>query len=443
MNKNQICEILIEGYTSEGEGVGRYEGMAVFVPYALKGERVSVRIENLKKTYAHGKMLKVLESSGRRQKHECPVYYQCGGCSCQHMTYEAELEFKTEKVAQILKRIGGLSVNVHPCEPSPDTKEYRNKAQFPVGLQEGKICAGFYAKASHNIINSQSCIIQNDISKRCLTAVLNFMEQYGIAPYCEKTGKGIIRHVYVRCGKNALLTIVTNGRQFPHADKLIEIVKESCPEVLGIVQNINSRKTNVIMGSQCITLWGDGRVSDSMCGLDFEISPLSFYQVNRPQAEKLYSKAAELLKLSGKEELLDLYCGIGTITLFMSRFAKYVYGVEIIPDAVENARKNAEINNIHNAEFFVGDAKEASAKFENIDAVVIDPPRSGCSEEVIEHLVRINPEKIAYISCNPSTLARDLKIFAEKGYSTKDVYPYDLFPRTYHTEAVCLLSKSI
>ena len=443
MKKNEIYDILIDGMTSEGFGVGRQNGMAVFVPYAIPGEMVKVRIVKVNKSFAYGKAEEILTSSSSRKEPECPVFYRCGGCSLQHMSYERELEFKTDKVTQLIRRTAGLDAPVEHCVGSPEITAYRNKAQYPVGVVDGKLTAGFYAKRSHNIIPCSDCLIQSDVSRRCTDAVIEYMKNEGVMPYDEESGKGKIRHIYVRSGKSgALLTLVINGNKLPSKDSLIEIVRENCPEVSGIVLNINSKKTNVVLGEECVTIWGKGSLSDTLCGLEFDISPKSFYQVNHAQTEALYKKARELANLSGNETVLDLYCGIGTISLFMADKAKWVYGVEIVPEAIENAKENAKRNGIENVEFLVGDAKYAAANIKNADVVITDPPRAGCDREVIDHIVRISPKRIVYISCNPATLARDLKVFDEMGYKTEIVYPFDLFPRTEHVECCALLCRT-
>lgn len=442
MQKNEVYEIEITGLTSEGSGVGRIDGMAVFVPLALPGETAKIKIVKVNKSYAYGKLLEVSVPSCDRQAPSCDAYLRCGGCGLRHMTYEAELRFKTDKVKQDLKRIGGLDIEVDNCVPSPSVLGYRNKAQYPVGIKDGNICTGFFAKRTHDIIPVDSCLIQSDFSKKLTDAVKEYMKKFGVTAYDEKSGKGCVRHIYVRNSKNeALLTLVTAYEKMPHKEDLVRTVTEKCPFVCGIVQNVNPDKTNVVLGRQNITLWGKSYLSDALCGLKFEISPLSFYQVNHDQTEKLYSCAAELADIKKTDTVLDLYCGIGTISLFMAKHAKRVYGVEIVPEAIENAKKNAELNGISNADFIVGDAKKAAESFDDADVVIIDPPRAGCDEEVIDHIVRISPERIVYISCNPSTLARDLKLFSEKGYLPKIAKPFDLFPRTFHVETVCLMSR--
>ncbi len=443
MRKNDVYKAEISGLTSEGFGVARVDGMAVFVPYAIPGELVSLKIVKVNKSYAYGKLISIEQESPHRIKPECPVFYRCGGCGLQHMTYERELEFKTDKVLQLIRRTAGLDAPVEPCVGSPEISGYRNKAQYPVGMKDNEITAGFFAKRSHDLVSSDNCIIQNELSRRCVSAVIEYMKNCGVAPYCEETGRGRIRHIYVRCSKKqALLTLVVNGRSLPATDDLVAIVLKHCPEVCGIVLNVNTKKTNVVLGQECITLWGKDSLTDILCDIEFEISPKAFYQVNHAQTERLYAKAKELANLTGKETVLDLYCGIGTISLFMADSAKQVYGVEIVPDAIKNAIKNAERNGISNVEFFVGDAKDAAAKIPSADVVITDPPRAGCDREVIDHILRIAPKRIVYISCNPATLARDLKIFDENGYKTVKVCPYDLFPRTEHIESVALLTLS-
>ena len=448
MVKNDDIVLTIDGQGSEGEGVGHADGMAVFVPGLLIGEEAEVRIVKVKRTYAYGKAVRILKPSTARVEPVCPVYRQCGGCHLQHMSYAEELRFKTDRVAQAMRRIGGLSVLVHPAEGMENPLAYRNKAQFPVGSAvDGGVRIGFYAKRSHVIVDSDTCLIQHPSINRAVEAVRGFLETHKISLYNEKTGGGFVRHLFVRVGfatGEVMVCLVTAGKDFAQSGEFVEAVRAACPEVVSIQQNVNPDRTNVILGQEAIILYGKDTIRDKLGGLDFDISLRSFYQVNPAQTQKLYQKALELADLSGRETVLDLYCGIGTISLFLARHAKRVYGVEIVSEAVRDAKHNAQINGIANAEFIEGDAKMAVERFtgEPIDCIVIDPPRTGCDEAVLTALGEIAPEKVVYISCNPATLARDLKLLSELGFVPGEVYPFDLFPRTYHIECCVSLQRA-
>lgn len=447
MVKNDAIILTIDGQGSEGEGVGHTDGMAVFVPGLLIGEEAEVRIVKVKKSFAYGRVVRLLKPSSVRIEPACPVYRQCGGCHLQHMSYADELRFKTDRVEQAIRRIGGLSLPVHPAEGMKSPMAYRNKAQFPVGpAADGGVRIGFYAKRSHVIVDSNTCLIQHPSINRAAQAVRAFLEKHKIPLYDEKTGKGFVRHLFVRVGfvtGEVMICLVTASKDFAQSGKYVEAIRAACPEAVSIQQNVNPERTNVILGQETITLYGKNTIRDNLGGLNFDISLRSFYQVNPSQTQKLYQKALSLADLNGQETVLDLYCGIGTISLFFARHAKKVYGVEIVPEAVRDAIHNARLNGIANAEFIEGDSKTAVERFMGgtIDCIVIDPPRTGCDSAVLTALGKIAPKRIVYISCNPATLARDLKLLSELGFAPSEVYPFDLFPRTYHVETVVLMSR--
>lgn len=343
-----------------------------------------------------------------------------------------------------VERIGGLNMKVWDVTPSPDEFHYRNKAQLPVGTEQGSPVTGFYASRSHRLVSCWNCLIQDERTDLASKALTDYMKESGATAYDESTHKGLIRHLYLRYGtEKTMVCVVTNGKQLPNPQLLCEKMQSALGEKLTVVQNINSEKTNVVLGKEMVPLLGDGLISDFLCGLEFQISPHSFFQVNHAQTEQLYQKAVELSLVSKTDTVLDLYCGIGTMTLLFAKQAKKAYGVEIVPQAIDNAIKNAENNGIENAEFICGDASAAVKRFEkeSIDLVVVDPPRTGCSAELIDSILKISPKRIVYVSCNPATLARDMKLFSESGYVGKNVYPFDMFPRTAHVETVVLLQR--
>lgn len=440
MKKNDIFEIEITGITDEGDGVGRAEGVAVFVPYALIGETVRVTIVKVLKNYAAGKLLEVLAPSPDRIKAECPYFYKCGGCRFWNVDYTAELEYKRKKVEDCLKRIGKIDIGVPPVLGAKDIRGYRNKGQFPVS-GDG---IGIYAQHSHRVIDIDGCIIQDKSNPDVLKSVREWMSEFDIEPYNEETGKGCVRHIYTRTGDSGILVcIVTNCEKLPHSDKLVELLRKNVEGLTGVLQNLNDKKTNVVLGKRFRTLWGDDFLIDSLGDCRFKLSPLSFYQVNKTQTEVLYDKAAEFAEISGKEVVWDVYCGIGTIGQFMASHAKKVVGIEIVPQAIENARENARLNGIENAEYYCGTAEEVAPKLkgEKPDVIILDPPRKGCEESLLRTVAKTKAKRIVYVSCKPSTLARDLKILVELGYKVEAVQPVDLFPRTHHVECVVLMSK--
>ncbi len=442
--KNEILTLTAHGYTSEGEGVCRADGFVVFVPGMLKDETARVQLLKVKKTYAYGKITELLKASPERKTSDCASYPQCGGCRLRHMSYDEELRFKKQLVTDAVERIGGLEVSVFDVTPSPDQTHYRNKAQLPVGTEEREPVTGFFAARSHRLVSCKNCLIQDERTDTASKALLEYMKETGADSYNEITHRGLIRHLYLRYGtEKTMVCVVTNGKKLPNPELLCEKMRNALGEAVTVVQNINCDKTNVVLGKEMIPLFGDGTITDRLCGLEFFISPHSFFQINHAQTEQLYQKALELSGATDRDTVLDLYCGIGTMTLLFAKRAKEVYGIEIVPQAVENARENAKRNGITNAAFFCGDAKEAVVRFEKtpIDVVVIDPPRMGCSPELIESILHIAPKRIVYVSCNPATLARDMKLFSESGYRGDEVYPYDMFPGTAHVEAVTMLQQ--
>lgn len=445
MQKNDELIIHITDITNEGSGVGKYNGMAVFVPLTAVGDTVKVKILKVKKTYAYGKALEILSSSLDRIAPDCTVFNQCGGCVFRHINYFAECKLKASKVYEAIKRIGGINMTPQPILCA-EAYRYRNKAQYPVNA-EGK--AGFYAFHSHRIIPCGDCLLQPRVFADILNTCQSWINENNISIYDEKCHKGLLRHIYIRIAEKTgeiMVALIINGDALPFADKLIDALKETCKDSLKSVQlNINEADTNVILGDKCITLYGEEYINDILCGIKVRLSALSFYQVNRNMAEKLYEKAREYAEPSGKN-ILDLYCGAGTIGLSMADRAKSIIGVEIVPQAIEDARFNAEQNGIENARFICADAASAAKSLaeENIktDVVIVDPPRKGCSAELIGIIANnFSPERVIYVSCDPATLARDIKIFGANGYRLTEYTPVDLFPRTSHIETVALLSR--
>lgn len=445
--KNDVIELDITAASSDGKGIGRYENTVVFVSGAVVGDKIKAHILKTASTHAFAKTAEIIESSPYRVEPKCEVAGKCGGCAFRYMSYDKELEVKQKRVQDALDRIAGIDVRADKTGTTGIEDGYRNKAQYPVGYSENGYSIGFYAGHSHRIVNCRHCLLQPDFFENILGAVERWAKENGVKPYDEMTHKGLLRHIYIRYAEGTgqiMVCLVINGKNVPKKDTLIEYLRKLPVDIKSIVLNINTGKTNVILGKECKLLWGDEYITDVLCGLKFRISPLSFYQVNRRGAEHLYTEAARLAGLSGNETLVDLYCGAGTIGLTMASKVKKLIGVEIIPQAVEDARFNAKLNGVENAEFICGDASEAAASLERDglkpDVIVIDPPRKGCSESVIDSISQMSPDKVIYVSCNPETMARDLAIFAEKDYFVSHVKPFDMFPRTANVETVVLLS---
>ena len=451
MKKNDIVKIKITSATAEGSGVGKTEdNIVVFVPMTAIGDEIEARILKVKKTYAFGKREKIITLSAARISPDCPNFSKCGGCVWRHISYDEELKIKSKKVKDAVERIGGISTEFRPIIGSDRVNRYRNKAQLPVGKdKEGGAVIGFYAFHSHRIIDCDDCALQPEIFKTVMDVTRDFIERTNTDIYDESTGKGRLRHLYIRLGEvtnELMVCYVVNGNGLKQEDMLVKMLRESLPNLKTVVFNSNREKTNVILGNKNRVAYGKGYITDVLCRLKFKISPFSFWQVNRAQAEKLYSKAKEYAKLSGDEVLLDLYCGTGTIGLTMAQDCKQLVGVEIVEDAVNDAKANAEANEINNARFICADAPTAAEQLRKEgtapDVVILDPPRKGCGEELVKTIRKMNPKRVVYVSCDPATLARDLKYFSENGYITHEVTPCDMFPRTAHCESVALLTKN-
>ena len=450
MKKNDIVRLNITSATAEGSGVGKTaEGMAVFVPMTAIGDVIDARILKTKKTYAFGKLERIIEPSDSRVNPDCECFSRCGGCVWRHIAYSDELRIKEQKVIEAVKRIGGINTKFMPVMGSRRVNRYRNKAQLPVGRdKDGNVQIGFYAFHSHRIVNCFDCALQPEVFNTVISVTRSFIEQTNASIYDEATHKGRLRHLYIRLGEvtdELMLCYVVNGNGLKQEDLLIKMLCKALPNLKTVVFNSNRENTNVILGKKNRVAYGNGYITDELCGLKFKISPFSFWQVNRIQAERLYSKAKEYANLSGNEVLLDLYCGTGTIGLTMAKDCKQLIGVEIIEDAVSDAKQNAAENGISNARFICSDAPKAAdqLRLEGIkpDVVILDPPRKGCGEELVKTIRLMNPKRVVYVSCDPATLARDLKFFAENGYVTREVTPCDMFPRTAHVESVAKLSK--
>ncbi|NLB77774.1 MAG: 23S rRNA (uracil(1939)-C(5))-methyltransferase RlmD [Clostridiaceae bacterium] len=451
VKKDSIIEIDITGMTHEGIGVGRIEGFAVFVQGAIDDERVRAKVIKVQKSYAVARVIEFIEKSPQRTEPFCPVYKRCGGCSLQHMTYEKTLEFKRQVVIDNLTRIGGFSeTKVNGALGMDNPHNYRNKAQYPLGMGKNGPIAGFFARRSHEIIDTPVCGIQHSLSDKAKDIVLGFVKALNIPVYDESTEKGLIRHVVTKTafGTGEIMVIIVATRpEIPKVNKLIYRLKRDIPGLASIILNVNSKPGNIVLGEQNIVLFGKDTIEDKLEDLSFEISPLSFYQVNSIQTQVLYNKAIEYANLTEDENVYDLYCGIGTITLFAARKANMVIGIESVSETVEAAKRNAAKNNINNVEFYAGEAEKIFPKLfaegKKADVVFIDPPRKGCDEALLKALADMAPSRIVYVSCNPSTLARDLKYLCstDAGYELREVQPVDMFPWTEHVETVVLMSR--
>ena len=448
--KNDLVTLEIEDCGIDGEGIGKADGFTVFVKDAVIGDTVTAKIIKAKKNYGYGRLMEVLKPSPYRVEPKCEFARQCGGCQLQALSYDQQLVFKTNKVKGHLERIGGFTdIPMEPIIGMDELFHYRNKAQFPVGRnKEGKIVTGFYAGRTHNIIENRDCALGVAENKEVLDRVIAHMEKYGIEPYNEATGKGLVRHVLIRYGyftKEVMVCLILNGNKLPKEEQLVKSLCE-IPGMTSITINVNKKRSNVILGEEICLLWGQEYITDRIGDISYQISPLSFYQVNPMQTQKLYAKALEYADLHGQETVWDLYCGIGTISLFLAQKAKFVRGVEIVPAAIENAKENAKLNGLENTEFFVGKAEEVLPREYKkngvyADVIVVDPPRKGCDETLLETMVEMNPERIVYVSCDSATLARDLKYLCERGYELRKVCPVDQFGMTVHVETVVLLSQ--
>lgn len=456
--KEDLITIVIEDVGIDGAGIGKIDGFTFFVKDAVIGDTVEAKIMKVKKGYAYARLLNIVTPSTERTEPKCQYHKQCGGCQIQALNYKRQLLFKADKVKNNLQRIGGFSFEFLESIMEPiigmDTQglapyHYRNKAQFPVGADKnGEIVTGFYAGRTHVIIPNTDCALGVEENKKILEAVIQYMKENKITPYNEITGEGIVRHILIRKGFSTgeiMTCVIINADTLPHQEKLVNALS-NVEGMTSITININKEKTNVIMGRTCRTIWGNDTITDVIGGVSFSISPMSFYQVNPIQTEKLYNLALEYADLTGEETVCDLYCGIGTISLFMAKKAKKVYGVEIVEQAIEDARKNAERNHIDNAEFYVGKAEEMLPRLYEekglyADVICVDPPRKGCDEECLATMVKMAPKRIVYVSCDSATLARDLKYLCANGYELKRICPVDMFPQTVHVETCVLLSR--
>uniref|UniRef100_UPI0039E9940B 23S rRNA (uracil(1939)-C(5))-methyltransferase RlmD n=1 Tax=Clostridium perfringens TaxID=1502 RepID=UPI0039E9940B len=450
-NKEYIFDIISQGY--EGEGIAKIDNKyPIFIEGALKGEKVKVRIVKVNKNFAYGKLMEVLEASEERVNPPCAIYKRCGGCKLQHASYKAQLDFKWDRVKDCVSKIGKLDPSIVKYPLGMENPwRYRNKVQLPIGLINGEVKIGFFAPRSHDIIDMESCLIQDEIGDKVVKLTREWIEKFNIRPYNvdgEYDEKGIVRHIMIRRGfttNEVMIVLVTNGETLPNKEEFVDLMVKNIPGIKSVIQNINSKKTNVILGLESKTLWGEDTISDYIGDFRFNISPLSFFQVNPIQTEVLYGKALEYANLTGNEEVFDAYCGTGTITLFLSQKAKKVYGVEIIPQAIDNAWINAKENKVENVEFFVGESEVVIPDLINkgvkADVVVVDPPRKGCDKKLLDAITNIDAKKIVYVSCDPSTLGRDLQVLEENGYKTLEVQPVDMFPNTAHIENVALLIK--
>lgn len=448
--KNDLVQVTIEDMSHEGAGIGKADGYTLFIKDAVIGDKVEAKIMKTKKHYGFARLMKVLEPSKDRVEAKCPQARACGGCQLQFMNYEAQLAFKKNKVEANLRRIGGFdNFTIEKVIGMEDPWRYRNKAQFPFGKdKEGNIVTGFYAGRTHSIIPNRNCLLGVEVNEMILNEIISYMEENKVEPYDETTGKGLIRHVLIRYGfttKEIMVCLIINGTSIPNAEALCrQLAKIS--GMTSITLNVNKKQTNVILGDEILPLWGRETITDYIGDIKYQISPLSFYQVNPVQTVKLYQTALEYARLDGNETVWDLYCGIGTISLFLAQKAKQVYGVEIVSAAIKDAKKNAALNKIENAEFYVGKAEEVlPEKYEKdgvyADVIVVDPPRKGCDETLLSTMLQMKPKRIVYVSCDSATLARDLKILCEENYQLEKVAVCDMFPSSVHVETCVLLQR--
>ncbi len=447
LEKNKIYDAVISDYTTDGQGIAKIEGCAVFIPNAIVGEQCRVRIEKVQKTWAVGKMTEILQRSEHRVNRQCPVAKLCGGCDFWHMDYEEECRLKADRVRQALNRIGGESFENIPILSAPTCLGYRNKAQYPVSSLKGLAFAGFFRAGTHQVVENERCLILPEETDGVKRLVIDYVNQYRISVYDESENKGLLRHIYVRRGAvsgQILVCLVVNGKKLPRVQALIDRLL-TVPGFTTLVLAVNTRPGNAILGDEFITLYGPGYIEDTLCGLNFRLSPRSFYQVNHHQAQRLYEAAIAQAGITRNDLVLDLYCGVGTITLAMAKAAGKVIGVEVVEQAVEDAKQNALRNGIENAEFFCGDAGKAALALEEKgicpDVVVVDPPRKGLNADTIAALHKMQPRRIVYVSCDPATLARDIALLKEKGYALKNAMAADLFPRCAHVESIVCLCR--
>ncbi|WP_404457911.1 23S rRNA (uracil(1939)-C(5))-methyltransferase RlmD [Oceanobacillus kapialis] len=452
VKKNETITLTFEDLTHEGNGVGKVDGYPLFVPHGLPGEEATVKVVKVNKNFGFGKLLDVTTPSDQRVEPPCNVYYQCGGCQLQHMSYDLQLQMKQNQVKSVMRKIAHLEhVPVHPTLGMEDPWRYRNKVQMPVGEHDGELITGFYRKRSHEIISEmETCVIQDELNDRSVHAVRRIANRLGIKAYDEKADRGVLRHIMVRTGRETnetMIVLITRTDKLPHQEELIRELTETFPHVKSIVHNVNNKRTNVILGRKTTVIWGEEYIYDTIGDIKFAISAKSFYQVNPPQTKVLYDKALEYAQIGADDTVVDAYCGIGTISLFLAQQAKKVYGVEVVPEAISDAKMNAKLNGINNAEFVVGEAEKVmpwwKAQGLRPDVIVVDPPRKGCEVDFLQAMIGMEPKRIVYVSCNPSTLARDLRILEDGGYETKEVQPVDMFPQTNHVECVTVLERKV
>lgn len=449
VEKNNDYEIEITSMGHNGEGVGKIEGFTVFVPDGIVGETITTKIVKVEKNYSIGKILSILKPSENRVEPICKIYKKCGGCNVQHINYEGQLSFKRQRVQDAVTRIGKLeNITVKEVLGMDNPYRYRNKVQLPIGDLNGETLVGFYAPRSHEIIDMETCYIQDEVADKVVKLLRQWIKKYKIEIYNEQTGTGVIRHIMIRRAFKTgelMIVLVTNTLEFNYKQEFVDLILNNVDKVSSIIQNVNRKNTNIVLGDLCKTIWGKDTITDYIGEFKFNISPQSFFQVNPIQTEILYKKALEFANLDGTQTVFDAYCGAGTISLFLAQGAKKVYGVEIVPEAIANAIENADNNNITNAEFIVGEAEKVIPdlieKGIKADVVVVDPPRKGCDPELLNAIAKMSPPRIVYVSCDPGTLARDLGILKELGYTTKEIQPVDMFPQTAHVETVVLLNR--
>lgn len=450
LSKDKMYIVEIVDIGQGGVGIGKFEGFTVFVDGGLVKDKIRVKITKSKKNYAVGEIVEIIEPSPYRVERKCSEELKnCGGCQIQELDYKEQLNIKTNEVKQVISRIGKLDdVVIHPALGMEEPFRYRNKAQFPIQKVDGTPVIGFYKKKSHDIIPTDQCIIQHDVNDKIIKIIKTYIRAYKVSIYDEKTHTGVLRHLVTKVGfttKEVMVVLVANGRKLPYLNELASVLKENIPGFKTLVVNVNRERTNVILGNENRIVYGDGKINDNIGDLVFEISPLSFFQVNPVQTEVLYNKALEYANLGENDTVFDIYCGIGTISLFLAQKAKKVYGIEIVEEAIKDAKRNAQINNLDNVEFYVGKAEEVVPKMykqgKRANVVVVDPPRKGCDEKVLDTIISMQPDRVVYVSCNPSTLARDLNYLDERGYKCLEVQPVDMFPHSVHIENVALIVK--
>ncbi|MBC1402760.1 23S rRNA (uracil(1939)-C(5))-methyltransferase RlmD [Listeria booriae] len=448
VKKNDCLDVVFEDLTHDGNAVAKIDGYPIFVPQGLPDEIAQIKVLKTNKNYGFGKIIELTKESADRVTPPCLVYSQCGGCQLQHLSYDGQLRMKQKQVAQVMRRIGKQDVEVLPTLGMKNPWNYRNKAQVPVGFVNGRLVAGFYQQRSHQIIDMNTCLIQQEENNEVIQTAHAIFAKYYVEPYDETTRKGVLRHLMTRFATTTgelMLVIVTTKLNFPNKAEILAELQQSIPELTSLVQNVNTANTNVIFGEQTVVLAGREYIMDTIHGISFAISARSFYQVNPEQTEILYTEALKLAGLTGEETVIDAYCGIGSISLCLAKEAKHVYGVEIVPQAIEDARANAKLNKMDNVTFAVGKAEEVIPDWFKqgikADVLVVDPPRKGCDDALLQTILKMKPKRVVYVSCNPATLARDMLVLTEGGYEAKMVQPVDMFPQTTHVECVTVLER--